>query len=77
NVIDKNSTAHRGEWIKSADYDNEVRGKNLGIVGYGHIGMQLGVLAENICLKVIYYEIEEKLPLCNSCQVDSLATLQQ
>ncbi|MXA06348.1 phosphoglycerate dehydrogenase [Francisella tularensis] len=77
NVIDKNAKAHRGEWLKSADNANEVRGKTLGIVGYGHIGMQLGVLAENIGLNVIFYDIEEKLPLGNACQVDSLATLLQ
>ncbi|WP_275074121.1 NAD(P)-dependent oxidoreductase, partial [Francisella tularensis] len=65
NVIDKNAKAHRGEWLKSADNANEVRGKTLGIVGYGHIGMQLGVLAENIGLNVIFYDIEEKLPLGN------------
>ena len=77
NVIDKNAKAHRGEWLKSADNANEVRGKTLGIVGYGHIGMQLGVLAENISLNVIFYDIEEKLPLGNACQVDNLATLLQ
>ncbi|ALB02283.1 3-phosphoglycerate dehydrogenase [Francisella persica ATCC VR-331] len=77
NVIDKNAKAHRGEWLKSADNANEVKGKTLGIVGYGHIGMQLGVLAENIGLNVIFYDIEEKLPLGNACQVDSLVTLLQ
>ena len=77
NVINKNAKAHRGEWLKSADNANEVRGKTLGIVGYGHIGMQLGVLAENIGLNVIFYDIEEKLPLGNACQVDNLATLLQ
>lgn len=77
NVIDKNAKAHRGEWLKSADNANEVRGKTLGIIGYGHIGMQLGVLAENIGLNVIFYDIEEKLPLGNAYQVDSLATLLQ
>ena len=77
NVIDKNAKTHRGEWLKSADNANEVRGKTLGIVGYGHIGMQLGVLAENIGLNVIFNDIEEKLPLGNACQVDNLATLLQ
>ena len=77
NVIDKNAKAYRGEWLKSADNANEVRDKTLGIVGYGHIGMQLRVLAENIGLNVIFYDIEEKLPLGNASQVDSLATLLQ
>ena len=77
NVIDKNAKAHRGEWLKLANNANEVRGKTLGIVGYGHIGMQLGILAENIGLNVIFYDIEEKLLLGNACQVDNLAKLLQ
>ncbi|ORM38765.1 D-3-phosphoglycerate dehydrogenase [Francisella endosymbiont of Ornithodoros moubata] len=77
NVIDKNAKAHRGEWLKLANNANEVRGKTLGIVGYGHIGMQLGILTENIGLNVIFYDIEEKLLLGNACQVDNLATLLQ
>ncbi|AFJ43954.1 phosphoglycerate dehydrogenase [Francisella orientalis] len=75
NVIDKNAKTHRGEWHKSADNANEVRGKNLGIIGYGHIGMQLGILAESIGLNVIFYDIEEKLPLGNASAVESLETL--
>lgn len=57
NVIDKNAKAHRGQWLKSAENANEVRGKTLGIVGYGHIGMQLGILAENIGLNVIFHDV--------------------
>lgn len=75
NVIDKNAKAHRGQWLKSAENANEVRGKTLGIIGYGHIGMQLGILAENIGLNVIFHDIEEKLPLGNANQVASLKEL--
>ncbi|MEY8766381.1 MULTISPECIES: phosphoglycerate dehydrogenase [Francisella] len=75
NVIDKNAKTHRGEWHKSADNANEVRGKTLGIIGYGHIGMQLGILAESVGLNVIFYDVEEKLPLGNANAVESLETL--
>lgn len=75
NVIDKNAKAHRGQWLKSADNANEVRGKTLGIIGYGHIGTQLGILAESIGIKVIFHDVEEKLPLGNATQVNSLTTL--
>ena len=75
NVVDKNAKAHRGEWLKSADNANEVRGKTLGIVGYGHIGMQLGILAESMGINVIFYDVEEKLPLGNATQVSSLKLL--
>lgn len=75
NVIDKNAKAHRGQWLKSAENANEIRGKTLGIIGYGHIGMQLSVLAESIGFNVIFYDIEEKLPLGNATQVSSLDQL--
>jgi D-3-phosphoglycerate dehydrogenase len=75
NVIAKNAKAHQGQWLKSADNANEVRGKTLGIIGYGHIGMQLGILAEGIGLNVIFYDVEEKLPLGNANQVTSLKSL--
>lgn len=75
NVVDKNAKAHRGLWLKSADNANEVRGKTLGIIGYGHIGMQLGVLAESMGINVIFYDVEEKLPLGNATQVESQAQL--
>ncbi|QIV96170.1 D-3-phosphoglycerate dehydrogenase [Allofrancisella inopinata] len=75
NVIDKNAKAHRGEWLKSAENANEIRGKTLGIIGYGHIGMQLGILAESIGLNVIFYDVEEKLPLGNATQVSNLEGL--
>ncbi|ASG67566.1 D-3-phosphoglycerate dehydrogenase [Francisella halioticida] len=75
NVIDKNAKAHRGQWLKSAENANEIRGKTLGIIGYGHIGMQLSVLAESIGLNVIFHDVEEKLPLGNATQVSSLYQL--
>ena len=72
---DINSAAHRGEWLKSADGNHEVRGKTLGIVGYGHIGSQVSVLAEAIGLKVIYYDTVKKLPLGNATPTGSLDDL--
>ncbi len=74
-VPEKNALAHRGIWKKSADQSFEARGKNLGIIGYGHIGTQLGIIAENLGMRVYYYDIENKLSLGNSIQVASLAEL--
>ena len=71
----KNAAAHRGEWQKSAANSNEARGKTLGIIGYGHIGTQLGILAEGIGMKVKFYDIENKLTLGNAEQVTLLNTL--
>jgi D-3-phosphoglycerate dehydrogenase len=62
----RNAGAHRGEWNKTATGSREVRGKTLGIIGYGHIGTQLGLLAEALGMKVIYYDIETKLALGNA-----------
>ena len=62
----KNAAAHRGEWAKSAAHSYEMRGKKLGIVGYGHIGSQVGVLAEALGMRVLYHDIESKLPLGNA-----------
>lgn len=75
NVIDKNAKTHQGIWLKSADHAHEVRGKTLGIIGYGHIGTQLGILAESVGLNVIFYDVEEKLPLGNATQIKSLNEL--
>src|SRR6478752_5834376 len=68
----RNAAAHRGEWIKSAAGSREARGKTLGIIGYGHIGTQIGVLAESLGMHVIFYDIERKLALGNARQVESL-----
>ncbi len=71
----RNAAAHAGGWIKSAERCYEVRGKTIGIVGYGHIGTQVGVLMESLGLKVIFYDIETKLALGNAQPRDSLAAL--
>lgn len=71
----KNAAAHRGEWHKSAAQSNEARGKTLGIIGYGHIGTQLGILAEGIGMKVRFFDIENKLTLGNAEQVVELNKL--
>lgn len=71
----KNAAAHRGEWHKSAAQSNEARGKTLGIIGYGHIGTQLGILAEGIGMKVRFFDIENKLTLGNAEQVVELNNL--
>ncbi|MFK8139212.1 MAG: phosphoglycerate dehydrogenase [Bdellovibrionales bacterium] len=67
--------AHQGKWEKSALQSHEVRGKTLGIIGYGHIGSQVSVLAESMGLQVIYFDIVKKLPLGNSTPVSSLEEL--
>ncbi|WP_371188726.1 phosphoglycerate dehydrogenase [Thalassotalea maritima] len=74
-VPEKSTLAHRGVWHKSAAGSVEARGKTLGIVGYGHIGTQLGILAEHIGMRVKFYDIETKLPLGNAEQVNSLTEL--
>ena len=62
----KNAVLHRGGWVKSAAHSFEARGKTLGIVGYGHIGTQIGVLAEQLGMTVIFHDIEAKLALGNA-----------
>ena len=74
-IPQKNAACHRGAWDKSAQGSYEARGKTLGIIGYGHIGTQLGILAEQLGMQVIYYDIEEKLSLGNAVQVNSLTGL--
>ncbi len=74
-VPEKNAMAHRGGWLKSATDSYEIRGKKLGIVGYGSIGSQLSVLAEGLGMKVYFYDIVAKLPLGNASQVDSMDEL--
>jgi len=71
----KNTVLHRNGWVKSAAGSYEVRGKTLGIVGYGHIGTQIGVLAEHLGMRVMFFDIETKLPLGNARQVASLDAL--
>ncbi|WP_162045585.1 phosphoglycerate dehydrogenase [Vibrio taketomensis] len=74
-IPEKNALAHRGIWKKSADNSYEARGKRLGIIGYGHIGTQLGIIAENLGMRVYYYDIENKLSLGNATQVPTLSEL--
>lgn len=71
----KNMECHRGGWSKSAEGSYELRGKTLGIVGYGHIGTQVGVLAESMGMRVIYHDIEPKLALGNASAATSLSEL--
>jgi D-3-phosphoglycerate dehydrogenase len=73
----KNAVLHRGGWVKSAAGSFEVRGKTLGIVGYGHIGTQIGVLAEQLGMQVVFHDVEAKLPLGNARQLASLKELLQ
>jgi len=62
----RSAAAHRGEWLKSSEGAHEVRGKTLSIVGYGHIGMQLGVLAEGLGMQVVFFDTAPRLPLGNA-----------
>lgn len=74
-IPEKNAVLHRGGWVKSAADSFEVRGKTLGIIGYGHIGTQIGVLAEQLGMRVIFTDIEAKLPLGNAQAMSSLDAL--
>ena len=74
-IPEKNAVAHRGGWLKSATDSYEIRGKKLGIIGYGSIGTQLSVLAEGLGMQVIFYDVVTKLPLGNAHQVASLTEL--
>lgn len=72
---DRSARAHLGDWVKSAEGSREVRGKTLGIVGYGHIGSQVSILAEAFGLKVLFYDVVKKLPLGNAQSKTSLDDL--
>jgi len=74
-VPSKNAGTHQGKWDKNAAGCYEARGKTLGIVGYGHIGTQVGIIGEALGLNVIYHDIENKLSLGNARQVGSLDEL--
>lgn len=71
-IPDKNKAAHEGIWMKEAKGSYELRGKTLGIIGYGNIGSQVSVLAEAMGMKVIFYDVETKLPLGNATDGKSL-----
>ena len=74
-IPEKNAVSHRGGWLKSATNAFEIRGKTLGIVGYGSIGTQLSVLAEGLGMHVAFYDVVSKLPLGNARQVHNLHEL--
>jgi len=74
-IPQKNAECHRGGWSKSALGSHEARGKTLGIVGYGHIGTQVGVLAESLGMQVLFHDIETKLSLGNARSATSLEDL--
>ena len=74
-VFARSSEIHSGQWQKTAQGSREVRGKNLGIVGYGNIGKQLSILAEAIGMRVYYYDVEDKLSLGNAKKCSSLEDL--
>lgn len=74
-IPERNAIAHRGGWMKTAAGSYEVRGKTLGVIGYGHIGTQLGILAETLGMRVVFFDIEDKLPLGNAQQIHSLELL--
>ncbi|HEX6626253.1 MAG TPA: phosphoglycerate dehydrogenase [Pyrinomonadaceae bacterium] len=72
-VADKNAAAHRGVWLKESSGSYELRGKTLGVVGYGNIGSQVSVMAEALGMKVVYYDVVPKLPHGNAVQARDLA----
>jgi len=74
-VPEKSAKAHRGEWLKSAKNSYEIRGKKLGIIGYGNIGTQFSVLAESLGMDVYFYDVVSKLPIGNATQVGTLQEL--
>lgn len=74
-IPDKNAAAHRGEWLKEAKGSFELRGKTLGIIGYGNIGSQVSTMAESMGMHVIYFDIATKLPHGNAKQLRELREL--
>lgn len=74
-LFDLSSLVHKGSWQKTAQGSYEVRGKTLGIVGYGHIGSQVSILAEAFGLKVLFYDVVKKLPLGNAQSVETMDEL--
>ncbi len=76
-ILEKNAAAHQGGWLKSAAGCNEIRGKTVGIIGYGHIGSQVSVLLEQLGMSVIFHDIVDKLPLGNAKKANNLDHLLQ
>ena len=74
-IPEKNAMAHQGKWLKSASNSYEIRGKKLGIVGYGNIGSQLSIMAESLGMEVYFYDVVTRLSMGNATQVSELQTL--
>jgi len=74
-IPDKNAAAHAGKWVKEAQGSFELRGKTLGIIGYGNIGSQVSIMAEALGLRVVYFDVATKLPHGNARQVRDLKEL--
>ncbi len=74
-IVDKNKAAHEGIWLKDATGSHELRGKTIGIIGYGNIGSQVSVLSEALGMKVLFYDVETKLPLGNATDSKTLKDL--
>lgn len=74
-LTDHNARMHAGEWVKSAKGSHEIRGRTLGIVGYGNIGSQLSVVAESLGMRVLFYDVVDRLALGNARRCDTLAEL--
>jgi D-3-phosphoglycerate dehydrogenase / 2-oxoglutarate reductase len=76
-IFEKSNAAHQGQWLKSSSGCNEIRGKTIGIIGYGRIGSQVSVLLEHMGMSVIFHDIVDKLPLGNAKRAADLAQLLQ
>ena len=74
-LCDKNTLMHAGIWDKASENCKEIRGKTLGIVGYGHIGSQLSVLADSIGMRIFFYDINQIMPLGSAMKTNSLDEL--
>ncbi len=74
-IPDKSKSAHDGIWMKESKGSYELRGKTMGIIGYGNIGTQVSILAESMGMKVVFYDIETKLPLGNAIAKKSIKDL--
>jgi len=74
-IPDKSRAAHEGRWLKTATGSHELRGRTIGIIGYGHIGSQVSVLAEAFGMNVVYFDVVPKLPMGNATQLHSMEEL--
>ncbi len=74
-IFEKSAAAHQGKWLKAAAGCSEVRGKRVGIIGYGHIGSQVSILFENLGMSVVFHDVVDKLPLGNARRAKDLPAL--